>query len=63
MDYNYVRMRNAAKEGDYNMEAYYKKLYEEGIANEDNTRLLTIAIAVLSVLVVLLGAYIIYDLA
>lgn len=61
MDYNYVRMRNAMKKGDYSMAEHYKALYKKGIANEDNTRSLTIAICILTALTVLLAAYIAYD--
>lgn len=61
MDYNYVRMRNAMKMGDYNMAEHYKALYKKGIVNEDNTRSLTIAICILAALVVMLGVYIAYD--
>lgn len=61
MDYNYVRMRNAMKKGDYSMAEHYKALYKKGIANEDNTRSLTIAICILTALAVLLGTYIAYD--
>lgn len=62
MDYNYVRMRNAEKNGDSGMSAHYKKLYEKGIVNIDNTRSLTVVICILAVIVLALGAYIVYDL-
>lgn len=62
MDYNYVRMRNALKDGDLAKVEEYKKLYEEG-NDKDKERgfsALDCILAVLLSLSVLLGVYILH---
>ena len=59
MDYNYVRMRNAEKEGDDALAMHYRRLYEKGIDIVREPKWLNYAIILLSVAAALLGVYII----
>ncbi len=61
MDYNYVRMRNAIKENDYEKAQYYKDLYENGKNKTKSMPVINIVIAALLILSVLLGIYILYS--
>ena len=61
MDYNYVRMRNAIKESDYEKAQYYKDLYENGTNKTKAIPPINLFIAALLVLSVLLGIYILYS--
>ena len=57
MDYNYVRMRNAASRGDIELTAKYRKLYERGKSRTDS-HMLDWLIALLLVVAIALGIYI-----
>ena len=55
MDYNYVRMRNALKDGDLAKANEYKLLYESGKVKKRALSVLDYAIAILLLISVLLG--------
>ena len=57
MDYNYVRMRNAASRGDIELTAKYRKLYEKGKSRTDS-HMLDWLIVLLFVVAIALGIYI-----
>ena len=57
MDYNYVRMRNAASQGDAELAAKYRKLYQKGKSGADS-HILDLLIALLLAVAVALGIYI-----
>ena len=61
MDYNYVRMRNAVKEKDYEKAEYYRNIYESGNIKEKTFSSLNIVIAILLVIFLLLGVYILHS--
>ena len=58
MDYNYVRMRNAAHMGDRALTEHYRKLYEAGHPIKTYSVILNYVIILLFVIAVLLGIYI-----
>ena len=58
MDYNYVRMRNAAHVGDKALTDHYKKLYEAGPPLKTYSVILNYIIILLSVIALALGVYI-----
>lgn len=60
MDYNYVRMRNAAKAGDKGLADYYRKLYESGMSGRAEPHALNYILALLAVTAAALGVYIAY---
>ena len=57
MDYNYVRMRNALRDGDTVAAEKYRQLYEKRIYKKEDTRGLNILLAVLLAAAVALGIY------
>ena len=61
MDYNYVRMRNALKDGDLAKANEYKLLYESGKVKKRVLSVLDYAIAILLLISVLLGIYILHS--
>ncbi len=61
MDYNYVRMRNAIKENNYERAQYYKELYENGKNKTKAVPAINLVIAALLALSVLLGLYILHS--
>ena len=61
MDYNYVRMRNALKDGDLAKANEYKLLYESGKVKKRVLSVLDYAIAILLLISVLLGVYILHS--
>ena len=61
MDYNYVRMRNALKDGDLAKANEYKLLYESGKVKKRVLSVLDYAIAILRLISVLLGIYILHS--
>lgn len=61
MDYNYVRMRNAIKNGDTEKAEYYRLLYEKGHTSKFSINVLDCIIAILFTTSLLLGAYILYS--
>ncbi|MGN0164066.1 MAG: hypothetical protein ACI4EA_10900 [Candidatus Ornithomonoglobus sp.] len=61
MDYNYVRMRNAARAGDTALAEYYRKLYEAGTETRTVSPVLNYVIALLAVVVAALFIYIMYQ--
>lgn len=61
MDYNYVRMRNAIKENNYEKAQYYKDLYENGKNKTKAIPAINLVIVALLVLSVLLGLYILHS--
>ncbi len=59
MDYNYVRMRNAEKNGDKELAAHYRSLYENPQKKTVcKLPILNYIIALLAVIAVALGVYI-----
>ena len=58
MDYNYVRMRNAAHMGERALTEHYRKLYEAGFPVKTYSVILNYVIILLAVIAVLLGVYI-----
>lgn len=58
MDYNYVRMRDAAAAGDDALAEHYRRLYEAGPEKADDTALLNYIIALLAAVALALGVYI-----
>ena len=58
MDYNYVRMRNAASRGDTELAAKYRRLYEKGKAGADS-HILDLIIVLLLAVAIALGIYIV----
>ena len=61
MDYNYVRMRKALKDGDLAKADEYKLLYESGKVKKRVLSVLDYAIAILLLISVLLGIYILHS--
>ena len=61
MDYNYVRMRKALKDGDLSKANEYKLLYESGKVKKRVLSVLDYAIAILLLISVLLGIYILHS--
>ncbi len=61
MDYNYVRMRNAVKENNYEKAEYYRSLYETGNTKTKTITTIDIVILILFVVLLLLGVYILYS--
>ena len=61
MDYNYVRIRNALKDGDLAKANEYKLLYESGKVKKRVLSVLDYAIAILLLISVLLGIYILHS--
>ena len=61
MDYNYVRMRNAVKENDYEKAEYYRNLYETGKEKTKSVSTVDIIITILISVALLLGVYILYS--
>ena len=61
MDYNYVRMRNVLKDGDLAKANEYKLLYESGKVKKRALSVLDYAIAILLLISVLLGIYILHS--
>ena len=61
MDYNYVRMRKALKDGDLSKANEYKLLYESGEVKKRVLSVLDYAIAILLLISVLLGVYILHS--
>ncbi len=61
MDYNYVRMRNAVKDKDYEKAEHYRNLYELGKMKVKAMSPLNIVIAILLSVALLLGVYILYS--
>lgn len=61
MDYNYVRMRNAVKENDYEKAEYYRNLYETGKEKTKAMSVIDIVIIILLSVALLLGVYILYS--
>ncbi len=61
MDYNYVRMRNAIKNGDESAAAHYRHLYETGTEKTHAISALDWVIAILLVISLLLSVYILYS--
>lgn len=57
MDYNYVRMRNALKDGDTESAEKYRRLYEKRLYKKEDTHRLNILLVVLFALAVALGIY------
>ncbi len=60
MDYNYVRMRNAAHAGDTALAEYYRKLYEAGTETKTASPVLNYVIALLAAAAAALFIYIMY---
>lgn len=58
MDYNYVRMRNAAKTGDKKAEKKYRTLFEAGQRRPRKRRWLTVISIVLLITAAALGTYV-----
>ena len=61
MDDNYVRMRKALKDGDLATADEYKLLYEAGKVKKRVLSVLDYAIAILLLISVLLGIYILHS--
>lgn len=61
MDYNYVRMRNALKNGELAKAEEYKLLYEAGRMKRKAFSVLDYTIVILLSVTVLLGIYILYS--
>ena len=61
MDYNYVRMRKALKDGELAKANEYKLLYESGKVKKRVLSVLDYAIAILLLISVLLGIYILHS--
>ena len=61
MDYNYVRMRYALKQGDLPKAEEYKLLYETGRHRKKTLSVLDYTIAILLSVTVLLGIYILHS--
>lgn len=61
MDYNYVRMRKALKDGDLEKANEYKLLYESERVKKRVLSVLDYAIAILLLISVLLGIYILHS--
>ena len=61
MDYNYVRMRNALRKGDYTSVEEFKVLYESGKVKKRSVSVLNYVIAILVCVSVLLGTYILHS--
>ena len=61
MDYNYVRMRKALKDGDLAKADEYKLLYEAGKVKKRVLSVLDYAIAILLLISVFLGIYILHS--
>lgn len=61
MDYNYVRMRNALKNGELEKAEEFKKLYECGKPKKKSAAPLDYCIAILVSVAVLLGIYILHS--
>ncbi len=61
MDYNYVRMRDALKNGEMEKAEEYKLLYEGAKEKKKNIPVLNYIIAILLCISVLLGAYILHS--
>lgn len=60
MDYNYVRMRNARREGDEENAGKYKRMYEAGMETRTPTQTPNYVIALLAVIAAALFIYITY---
>lgn len=61
MDYNYVRMRDALKNGDMEKAEEYKLLYEAGKVRKKAFSVLDYTIIILLSVTVLLGIYILHS--
>lgn len=61
MDYNYVRMRNAIKNNDFESAEHYRRLYESGTQKTSLFSVIDYVIALLLVMSILLGVYISYS--
>ena len=61
MDYNYVRMRNALKDGDLSKANEYKLLYEAGKTKKRVCSVMDYCIVILLCVSMLLGAYILHS--
>ena len=61
MDYNYVRMRNALKDGDLAKANEYKLLYEAGKVKKRTFSVLDYTIVILLSISVFLGIYILHS--
>lgn len=61
MDYNYVRMRDALKNGELEKAEEYKLLYEGTKEKKKNVPVLNYIIAILLCISVSLGAYILHS--
>lgn len=61
MDYNYVRMRNALKNGELEEAEKYKLLYEGGKTKKKAFSILDYTVVLLLAVTVLLGVYILHS--
>lgn len=61
MNYNYVRMRNARNNNDFEKAEYYRKLYESGKSRNDKVTAVDYIILLLLLIALLLGIYILYS--
>lgn len=61
MDYNYIRMRNALKDGELEKAEEYKLLYESGKVKKSSVSVIDYVIAILISVAVLLGIYILHS--
>lgn len=59
MDYNYVRMRNAASRKDAVLAEKYRKLYEKRKSGKENVNILNLTIIIMLIIAFGLGLYII----
>lgn len=60
MDYNYVRMRNALKDGDTALAEQYKELYENGYDVKQTSHVIDYVLILLTAVAVILGIYAVY---
>lgn len=57
MDYNYVRMRNAEKEGNTELAAQYRNLYESGKDIKETSHIIDYVLILLVIVAIALGIY------
>ncbi len=57
MDYNYIRMRNAAKDGNIELAEQYRQLYESGKDIKETSHIIDYVLVLLVVITIALGAY------
>ncbi len=60
MDYNYIRMRNAEKDGNTELAAHYRQLYEAGTDLNAASYVFDYILILLTVIAIVLGIYTIH---